>query len=110
MAGQIEREGGARRRQMREQRAPTVEIGAEAMDEHQRRAFALAQPLAVEPRPLSGAGRRLGSRRSLVKRDVERLHAAVRTGARDIGEVEAALAREAARQRRRAAPLAGDDR
>ena len=45
---QIDRERGPRLRQDAKQRPPAVEVGAKAVDEHERRALAAPQPFAID--------------------------------------------------------------
>ena len=91
VARQIKRQRGPARREMTDERAPAVEIGAEAMNENDRGALARRQPFAIEggaPRGLCGD-----------RRDIACLYASERPGACNVRNINAAFPRETTRLR-----------
>jgi hypothetical protein len=98
MAGQVDRQRWPRLGQQAMNGAPAIEIGAEAVQEHDRRALPSRQPQAVHVR--------LWKRASGARFDVARLHTPARAGAVHALEPQSALPRDAPRRGRRARALA----
>ena len=98
MAGKVDRQRRTRLRQQTMHRPPAVKVGAEAVQEHDRRALA-----PLQPQPMDIGRARRGGRRRL---DVAPLNAAERSGAAHALKPQAALARDPPGGGRRARALA----